>query len=424
MQFLGLLLLYDKYDDVFDEDKDALDEISLENILVIESSTEDPKDFDSIDLTQDPSENSEKLENSKTKNTETPTIDCLFDVHARVQFGGDSNGIRVFSFYSHDSQNTTDWMENLCKTVGFLDLLPASGGGFVSVVSEAALVERKEQQLKRQVAMMRKGSTGREGDLRRLSNTIATLPEEEKGVPISPMGRGRGRGRGFIGQQSNSNNENLNNNLENVHVNERKSVEEENKREKLILEAHRNMFRGSPLSKGGQGGPGRGRGRGLNIRANQSLSPVNTSNLTRNQIQILGQGPGQGLGQASSQSMSESERRSSLAKSELESENDNENGVEEGKEMREDSLLADGSCLNDTEHSRNTDEECSVNNSRDNSRRESEISEFSTSEKSTEGRRISAASILMDEKHLSILNSGLHSGTGRGKAFMGRGRGR
>ena len=44
--FVGLLLLYENSADVYDEDRDPIDEISLENILVIESSSDDQIDND------------------------------------------------------------------------------------------------------------------------------------------------------------------------------------------------------------------------------------------------------------------------------------------------------------------------------------------------------------------------------------------
>ena len=177
--------MYENRSDVYDEDKDPVDEISLANILVIESSTDDLLDF-STTHENDDSNGDEMI---------APCIDCLFDVHARVQFGGDSQGIRVFSFYSDSQNNARNWMGNLCKAVGFLQLVPASGGGYVSVVSEAAISERRELQLRRQVSMMREGAGG--DSLRKLASCTAL--SEAKGPVISALGRGRGRGRAFRG---------------------------------------------------------------------------------------------------------------------------------------------------------------------------------------------------------------------------------
>ena len=178
-------MLYENRSDVYDEDKDPVDEISLANILVIESSTDDLLDFSTTHENDD----------SNGEEMVAPCIDCLFDVHARVQFGGDSQGIRVFSFYSDSQNNARNWMSNLCKAVGFLQLVPASGGGYVSVVSEAAISERRELQLRRQVSMMREGAGG--DSLRKLASCSAL--SEAKGPVISALGRGRGRGRAFRG---------------------------------------------------------------------------------------------------------------------------------------------------------------------------------------------------------------------------------
>lgn len=257
--FVGLLLLYENSADVYDEDRDPIDEISLENILVIESSSDDQIDNDS-ELTSEPALSPRSDTNYQDPNA-GPPIDCLFDVHARVQFGGDSNGIRVFSFFSGTITNTTDWMINLCKAVGFLELLPAAGGGYVSVVSETALVERKEQQLKRQVAMMRKGPTGPEGDLRRLSHS----PQRERGSATLHPGRGRGRGSAFRSGGGLMGGESKHHelvDLDGMTLTEKRAADEMRK-EKQMADVHRNHFKEVPFTKAGAG---RGMGRGNRVR--------------------------------------------------------------------------------------------------------------------------------------------------------------
>lgn len=260
LNFLGLLLLYENSGDVYDEDKDPIDEISLENILVIESSSDDQVDNDSAELTSDPAL-SPRSDSSHQDPNGNSIIDCLFDVHARVQFGGDSNGIRVFSFYSGTTTNTTDWMINLCTAVGFLELLPAAGGGYVSVVSEAAIVERKELQLKRQVAMMRKGPTGPEGDLRRMSHS----PLRERGNTPLLHGRGRGRGSAFRSRGAPMGGDNRHPDsldMDGMTLSERR-VADEIRKEKQMADVHRNHFKEVPLRKTGAG---KGMGRGDRIR--------------------------------------------------------------------------------------------------------------------------------------------------------------
>jgi hypothetical protein len=272
--FLGLLLLYEHRSDVYDEDKDAVDEIGLANILVIESSTDDLLDFSTTNESgagKDP--------------TIAPCIDCLFDVHARVQFGGDSQGIRVFSFYSDSQANAVKWMSYLCKAVGFLQLVPASGGGYVSVVSEAAIIERRELQLKRQVAMMREGAGG--DSIRRLASCSA-LSEARGMNASSPMGRGRGRGRAFRGLTGSSHKfgNDLNSPGKDGSLNRGfHSVPDEleylsydrpqddapvNRKEKMMADVHRNHFKEVPLT-GGRGG----RGRGGRVMSNRPQGHVN-----------------------------------------------------------------------------------------------------------------------------------------------------
>ena len=151
-------------------------------------------------------------------------------------------------------------MRNLCKAVGFLELVPASGGGFVSVISEAALMERKEQQLKRQVAMMRKSSIGGPaGDLRTLSSASQkshSSHDDNRGNSPA-QGRGRGRGRAFRGlsQQTDSSKE-ANKELEAENILRDRKAEEDGKKEKQLENVHRNHFREISLT----GGTGLGSG--------------------------------------------------------------------------------------------------------------------------------------------------------------------
>lgn len=206
-----------------------------------------------------------------------PSIDCLFDVQARVQFGGDSQGIRVFSFYSDSESNAVHWMDNLCKAVGFLELVPAAGGGYVSVVSEAAIIERRGLQLRRQVAMMREGAGG--DSIRRLASCSAL---SEAGMNNTPPGRGRGRGRGraFRGLSMPSkkhNNEHhspsksgtLNrlfhsepDELEYLAYERHVDEGSDQKKEKYMADVHRNHFKEVGLTGGGAGRGYGGRGRG------------------------------------------------------------------------------------------------------------------------------------------------------------------
>ena len=208
-----------------------------------------------------------------------PSIDCLFDVQARVQFGGDSQGIRVFSFYSDSESNAVHWMDNLCKAVGFLELVPAAGGGYVSVVSEAAIIERRGLQLRRQVAMMREGAGG--DSIRRLASCPA-LSEAGHGHGSTPPGRGRGRGRGraFRGltmpskkhlneHHSPGKNGTLNrlfhsepDELEYLAYERQVDEGSDQKKEKYMADVHRNHFKEVGLTGGGAGRGFGGRGRG------------------------------------------------------------------------------------------------------------------------------------------------------------------
>ena len=123
----GALYFYETASDLYDEDKDPTGEITLSNALVVESSSE-------------------------------PQSEGVFDIHARVKTGGNAEGMRIFSIDASSEDNAKRWMMQICQSVGVLDLLPAEGGGYVSVVSEEAVAKRSEK--RRLSAMKLAGGLG------------------------------------------------------------------------------------------------------------------------------------------------------------------------------------------------------------------------------------------------------------------------
>ena len=123
----GSLYFYETASDLYDEDKDPSGEIALSNVLVVESSSE-------------------------------PHSEGVFDIHARVKTGGNAEGMRIFSIDASSEDNAKRWMTQICQSVGVLDLLPAEGGGYVSVVSEEAVAKRSEK--RRLSAMKLAGGLG------------------------------------------------------------------------------------------------------------------------------------------------------------------------------------------------------------------------------------------------------------------------
>jgi len=122
---VGSLSLYSSACDLYD-DGDPTAEVVLANVLVVESSSE-------LDA------------------------DSVFDVHARVKTGGNADGMKIFTLDAGSAEHARRWMEQLCQAVGVLELLPAEGGGYVSVLSETAVARRAEQ--RRLSAMKLLGAT-------------------------------------------------------------------------------------------------------------------------------------------------------------------------------------------------------------------------------------------------------------------------
>ena len=87
-----------------------------------------------------------------------PQSEGVFDIHARVKTGGNAEGMRIFSIDASSEDNAKRWMMQICQSVGVLDLLPAEGGGYVSVVSEEAVAKRSEK--RRLSAMKLAGGLG------------------------------------------------------------------------------------------------------------------------------------------------------------------------------------------------------------------------------------------------------------------------
>ena len=103
---------------MFDNDKDCKGEIALANILVVES-TNDPK----------------------------YRAESVFDVHARVLEGGDSNGMRVFTFDAKNVENAEKWMRELCRATEILELKRSSRGVFSSSVSDKMVQARNSRRM-------------------------------------------------------------------------------------------------------------------------------------------------------------------------------------------------------------------------------------------------------------------------------------
>lgn len=103
---------------MFDLEKDGKGEIALANIRVVES-TNDAK----------------------------YRSDSIFDVQARVLEGGDSDGIRVFTFDARTADNAEKWMRELCRATEILEMKKNSRGIFTSTVSEKMLQARNNKRM-------------------------------------------------------------------------------------------------------------------------------------------------------------------------------------------------------------------------------------------------------------------------------------
>jgi hypothetical protein len=103
---------------MFDLDKDCKGEIALANIRVVES-TNDVK----------------------------YRSDSIFDVQARVLEGGDSDGMRVFTFDGRTAENAEKWMRELCRATEILEMKKSSRGVFTSTVSEKMVQARNNKRM-------------------------------------------------------------------------------------------------------------------------------------------------------------------------------------------------------------------------------------------------------------------------------------
>ena len=125
--FVGAAAYFDKPEHYFDDDKDSLGEFATVSISSIESSL-DP----------------------------TCTPGCAFDIHAYVTRGGDSNGIRVFTFAVSSPELCKSWMNELCAANGQLvmkEIPDATTTGGCRWISEG-----NSDLLKRRDDAKRKGS--------------------------------------------------------------------------------------------------------------------------------------------------------------------------------------------------------------------------------------------------------------------------
>ena len=178
--------IYGEQSDMFDEDKDSKGEIALANILVVETSM-DPK-------------------------LASPSV---FDVHARVLEGGDSSGMRIFTFDAHTKEAAEKWMREICRATEVLELKKISRG-WASSVSEQMVREKNARNATLIAAkfagtannMVVVGKVSLDGDVASSvddasddGRTRASTSEYIGGSPsgsvrVSGGGRGRGMGRG------------------------------------------------------------------------------------------------------------------------------------------------------------------------------------------------------------------------------------
>lgn len=103
---------------MFDLDKDCKGEITLANIQVVES-TNDAK----------------------------YRSDSIFDVQARVLEGGDSDGMRVFTFDARTPDAAEKWMRELCRATEILEMKKSSRGVLTSTVSEKMVQARNNKRM-------------------------------------------------------------------------------------------------------------------------------------------------------------------------------------------------------------------------------------------------------------------------------------
>lgn len=115
--FTGALAYYSEYNDVFNSDKTREGEIFLANIVTIESSTD-------------------KDENNCA---------AMFRIQAKVVKGGDSDGMKTFTFDAKTALNAEKWMAELCAATEIYELEKNSLGKFHSVLNEPMVQRRNSR---------------------------------------------------------------------------------------------------------------------------------------------------------------------------------------------------------------------------------------------------------------------------------------
>lgn len=141
----------------------------------------------------------EKYSRNHEPNCDEIYIDCVFDIHARVQTGGDPSGVKVFTLCSVSTESAKLWMEEICKAVGFLELLAADGGGFVSVINNSALLQREGLKLK---LFGKFYDSFKVMSSEKMLGKVPNIVTDDRKIQHNGAGRGRGRGRGFLSNSS------------------------------------------------------------------------------------------------------------------------------------------------------------------------------------------------------------------------------
>lgn len=156
----GSLAYYSESKDVYNPEKDSINDVNLIGMVALETSRES-----------------------------RCATNCAFDMTAAVTKGGDDDGMRTFIFEARTPELCKQWMEELCKASDSFELHPSTRvqGGFVAVRKER---NDPEAMVARANLFLGSGAT---------SQAATALSGRGGGRRLSGRGglAGRGGGRGF-----------------------------------------------------------------------------------------------------------------------------------------------------------------------------------------------------------------------------------
>lgn len=240
-RIVGTVYYYESQNDFYDENKACTGEIPVVAITRIESSL-DPKCANG----------------------------CGFEVHARVEQGGDSDGIRTYVFEAKQPDLAKEWMNQLCLATGSFIMKPKKGSaGYESVLSNEAIAERQNQKLRSVMSFASTARVDEQSSPERVQSISLQSADKRSILDRSFAGRGRGfqqRRATTLGEVPKEKTDDLEATLDQMHIRheeepkdkERDSLESSPSSKPIISSIGSSTIRRSSLV----GEPGRGGGRG------------------------------------------------------------------------------------------------------------------------------------------------------------------